>query len=43
MRRDRNLTIATLIVLMFLLCPISSRAWHDETHIAIAKVAGYHK
>jgi len=43
MRKDRRLRVATLLVLVFLLCPISSRAWHDETHIAIAKVAGYHK
>jgi len=43
MRRDRRLTVSTLIVLRFLLCPTSSSAWHDETHIAIAKVAGYHK
>jgi len=43
MRRDRLLTVVALLVLVFLLCPISSRAWHDETHIAIAKVAGYHK
>jgi hypothetical protein len=31
---------------VFLLVPLSpdfSRAWHDETHIAIAKVAGYYK
>ena len=43
MRRDRLLTVSAFFVLVFLLCPISSRAWHDETHIAIAKVAGYHK
>ena len=43
MRRDRRLTVVTLLALLFMLCPISLRAWHDETHIAIAKVAGYHK
>lgn len=43
MRRYRRPTVVTLLVLVFLSCPISSRAWHDETHIAIAKVAGYHK
>jgi len=43
MRSDRHVTVVTLLALLSLLCPISSRAWHDETHIAIAKVAGYHK
>jgi len=43
MRRDRRFTVVTLLASVFLLCPISSRAWHDETHIAIAKVAGYQK
>ena len=43
MRRDKILKVSTLLVLVFLLCPTFSRAWHDETHIAIAKAAGYYK
>lgn len=31
-----------LLFLAFTL-PVSSWAWHDETHLAIAKAAGYHK
>ena len=32
--------IAVLIILLF---PVSSTAWFDETHMAVAKIAGYHK
>lgn len=32
-----------LLTLFFLTLPASGWAWHDETHIAIAKVAGYYK
>jgi hypothetical protein len=28
---------------MILLFPVSSTAWFDETHMAVAKIAGYHK
>ena len=41
MRRLRG-----ILVTVFLLVPLSpefSRAWHDETHITVAKVAGYYK
>lgn len=31
------------LTLALLTLPASSRAWHDETHIAIAKVTGYYK
>ena len=32
-------------IIIFTICflPASSRAWHDETHLAIAKAAGYEK
>jgi hypothetical protein len=36
------ITVA-LTVFLFLSFPSASQAWHDETHIAIAKVAGYQK
>jgi hypothetical protein len=32
-----------LVLLIFLLFPVSSSAWFDETHMAVAKAAGYHK
>jgi len=32
-----------LVVLVVILSPRFSTAWHDETHIAIAKAAGYNK
>jgi hypothetical protein len=31
------------ILALFLLSPNASFSWHDETHLAIAKAAGYHK
>jgi len=43
MRRIKIITISLLIVLLFPWYRTSSQAWHDETHIAIAKAAGYHK
>jgi hypothetical protein len=39
----RGLWVSAFLVMIFLSSPLSSQAWHDETHIAIAKVAGYHK
>jgi hypothetical protein len=41
----RTIFCGSLILAFFLVAvsPKASRAWHDETHIAIAKVAGYHK
>ncbi len=36
-------TFSYLLALTILALPVSSWAWHDETHIAIAKAAGYHK
>jgi hypothetical protein len=39
-----NLTITTLLVFLLLLSfPSVSPAWYDETHLAIAKAAGYGK
>ena len=35
--------IATWILFLALVIPALSWAWHDETHLAIAKVAGYQK
>ena len=35
--------IAVLATIFFFICPSSSSAWHDETHLAIAKAAGYQK
>jgi len=32
-----------LVALLVTAAPGLSQAWHDETHIAIAKAAGYHK
>ncbi len=34
---------AVLVTIFFFICPSSSSAWHDETHLAIAKAAGYQK
>jgi hypothetical protein len=31
------------VLLIILFFPISSLAWFDETHLAVAKAAGYHK
>jgi hypothetical protein len=31
------------LLLLVALCPSGSLAWYDETHLAIAKVAGYEK
>ena len=36
-------TIACTLALLFLTLPALGWAWHDETHIAIAKAAGFHK
>lgn len=41
MRTRKILTY--LLTLILLALPSPGRAWHDETHIAIAKVAGYYK
>jgi hypothetical protein len=35
--------IAVLVTIFFSICPSSSSAWHDETHLVIAKAAGYQK
>ena len=32
-----------MFFILFLLTPNHSHAWHDETHLAIAKGAGYQK
>lgn len=42
--KKKTPTIAALTVLLFLsLSPVLSHAWHDETHLAITKAAGYQK
>jgi hypothetical protein len=43
MRFPRFLTVTCLLFLVVALCPSTSSAWFDETHLAIAKVAGYQK
>ncbi|MRS05907.1 hypothetical protein EG832_22210, partial [bacterium] len=42
MRFSKSLA-ATYLLLLVVLCPSYSSAWYDETHLAIAKVAGYEK
>jgi hypothetical protein len=32
-----------LVILILLLFPVSSLSWFDDTHLAVAKAAGYHK
>jgi hypothetical protein len=43
MRLSKFLTGMWLLALMLPLYPSTSHAWFDETHIAIAKAAGYQK
>ena len=43
MRAIRIYSITVLAITIFLIFPGVSSAWHDETHIAIAKSAGYYK
>ena len=43
MRAIRIYSITALAITIFLFSPSVSPAWHDETHIAIAKSAGYYK
>jgi hypothetical protein len=43
MKRLRIYLALILFVLPLIVFPRLSSAWHDETHIAIAKIAGYHK
>jgi len=38
-----NPRIVALTIFLFLSFPNLSHAWHDETHLAIAKAAGYYK
>jgi hypothetical protein len=35
--------LVTLVLLLVSLCPVPSSAWYDETHLTIAKAAGYEK
>lgn len=37
------LTVTCILFLVAVSCPPASSAWFDETHLAIAKVAGYQK
>jgi hypothetical protein len=43
MRGKRVYSITVLAITIFFSFPSHSSAWHDETHIAIAKRAGYYK
>ena len=43
MRAKRIYSITVLAIAIFFVFPGHSSAWHDETHIAIAKRAGYYK
>ena len=43
MQRSNTHKSLILAVLAILAVPKLSTAWHDETHIGIAKVAGYYK
>jgi len=43
MRRRRYLPILSIITVLIASMPVSSLAWYDETHLAIAKAAGYYK
>jgi hypothetical protein len=43
LKTNKFLTVTLILVLVALLCPSPSSAWYDETHLAIAKVAGYEK
>ena len=43
MRAIRIYLITVLAIHIFFVFPTVSPAWHDETHIAIAKSAGYYK
>ena len=39
--KDRIASAIAAAVLLFISFPVLSQAWHDKTHIAIAKAAGY--
>ena len=43
MRISKFLMVTWLAVLVVAVYPFTSSAWYDETHLAIAKVAGYQK
>jgi hypothetical protein len=43
MRISKFLLVTWIAVLVVALYPFTSSAWYDETHLAIAKVAGYQK
>lgn len=43
MKKNRFLSSLILVLSFIIFIPSNSTAWHDETHIAIAKVAGYYK
>lgn len=43
MKKNRFLSGIVLLFFFIILLPSNANAWHDETHIAIAKVAGYYK
>lgn len=39
----RRLICSALMMAVVLSGPVGALAWHDQTHLAIAKAAGYHK
>ncbi|MGA2025602.1 MAG: hypothetical protein ABSH17_00855 [Syntrophobacteraceae bacterium] len=41
--KKRIFKTVALVIFLFLSFPNLSQAWHDETHLAIAKAAGYQK
>jgi hypothetical protein len=43
MKKNRCLSSIVLLLLFMIFFPSNANTWHDETHIAIAKVAGYYK
>ena len=43
MKINKILAVTLLLELVVALLPSTSSAWYDETHLTIAKVAGYEK
>jgi hypothetical protein len=41
--KNRLFKTVAVVVFLFISLPGISNAWHDETHLAVAKAAGYHK
>lgn len=43
MRKVRSYSVTVLVITIFFVFPSVSPAWYDETHVAVAKRAGYYK